>query len=262
MKRREVLKGLVALGALALLPGMRIFGNEGNTNLHFVALGSGGTNALAYIHQKEIEANYTCITGPHVLHLTPDVKHIFWETPPEYRILGIYDRTPLLLTQEMKAVFSGDETFVILAGLGASVGTGLIIDTLEFLLSQHKNYLAICSLPFKNEGWSKMEYANLKKTELERFKNALSFDHNQIITHRPDVPTQEWAKYKYAKLAKLTRVETESLSDDAIYVGHNGVISDPGFLPIRERFKIGNEVFYSIFKSHFPNALNIHNSIG
>lgn len=253
MKRREVLKGLAALGALALLPTQRVLGNRTNTNLHFVALGSGGTNAIAYIHTKGVKANYTCITGPHVSHLTPDVKHIFWETPTEYRILGIYDRTPLSLTKKMKAVFNDDETFVILAGLGSSVGTGLIIDALKFLQSKQKNYLAICSLPFKNEGWSKTEYANLKKAELESLKNVLFFDHSQIITHRPDVPTEEWAKYKYAKLAKLTRVETEKLSDYAFYADRNGPIPDPGLLPIRERFKIGDEVYYSIFKQHFPH---------
>ena len=254
MKRREVLKGLSALGELALLPNIGLLGNRTNTNLHFVGLGSGGTNAMAYIYQKGVKAKYTCITGSYVSHLTSDVKHIFWETPPEYRILGIYDRTPLSLTQEMKAIFSGDETFVILAGLGSSIGTGLIIDTLEFLQSQQKIYLAICSLPFKTEGRSKNEYANLKKAELERFNNVLFFDHNQIMTHRPDVPIEEWAKSKYAKLANLTRAETERLSDDGFYADHNGPIPDPGLLPIRERFEKGDELFYTIFKQHFPNA--------
>lgn len=262
MKRREVLKGLAALGALALMPNIRAFENRTNPNLHFIGLGSGGTNAMAYIHQKGIEAKYSCITGPHVSHLTSKVKHIFWETPPEYRILGIYDRKPLSLTPEMKAIFSGDETFIIIAGLGSSVGTGLIIDTLKFLQSKQKNYLAICSLPFKYEGWSKTEYANLKKAEFESLKNVLFFDHNQIITHRPDVPTEEWAKYKYAKLAKLTRVETETLSDYAFYADRNGHIPDSGLLSIRERFEIGDELFYSIFKQHFPQVLNIYNSIG
>lgn len=262
MKRREVLKGLTALGALALLPNMRTLGNRTNTNLHFVALGNGGTNAMSYIQTKSVKANYTCITGSNVSYLTPDVNHIFWETPKELRINGVYYRTPLSLTREMKAVFYGDETFVILAGLGSSVGTGLIIDTLEFLQFKQKNYLAICSLPFKNEGRAKNEYANQKKAELESFKNVLFLDQNQIITHRPDVPTEEWAKYKYAKLAKLTEVETERLSDDAFYHDHNGRIPDPGLLSIRERFEIGDEVFYSIFKSHFSRELNIYNSIG
>jgi len=262
MKRREVLKGLAALGALTLLPNIELLGNRTNTNLHFVALGRGGTNAMEFIHKKGIEASYTCITGPHVSHLTPDVNHIFWETPPEYRILGIYDQQPLSLTKEMAAIFSGDETFVILAGLGSSVGTGLIIDTLEFLQSQQKNYLAICSLPFKCEGWSKAEYANLKKAELANFKNVQFFDHNQIITHRPEVPVEQWAKYKYAKLAKLTKVETERLSDDGFYADRNGHIPDPGLLSIRQRFEIGDEVFYSIFRRHFPRILNIVNLIG
>ena len=262
MKRREILKGLAAIGTLTLMPNIVAFGNRANFNIHFIGLGSGGTNALTYIHQKGIDAKYSCITGLHVSHLTPDVKHIFWETPPEYRILGIYDRKPLSLTKEMKAVLSSDETFVILAGLGSSVGTGLIIDTLKFLQSKQKNYLAICSMPFKNEGRSKNEYANQKKAELESFKNVLFFDHNQIITHHPEVPVEEWAKYKYAKLANLTIAETERLSDDGFYADRNGHIPDTGRLSIRERFKIGDELFYTIFKQYFPQVLNIYNSIG
>ena len=245
---------MAVLGAFALLPNIRALGNQANANLHFVGLGHGGTNALAHIHQKGIDAKYSCITGSHVSHLTPDVKHIFWQTPPEYRILGVYYMSPLSLTPEMKAIFSGDDTFVILAGLGSSVGTGLIHNTLKYLQSQQKNYLAICSLPFKTEGRSKEEYANLKRVELECFKNILFFDHNQIITHHPDVPIEEWAKTKYAKLANLTRAESESLSDDAFYADHNGHIVDPGILSIRERFKIGDELYYSIFKQHFPHT--------
>jgi len=182
MKRREVIKGLAAIGALALLPKTGVLGNQPKPNLHFVGLGHGGTNALAHIHQKGIEAKYSCITGPHVSHLTPDVKHIFWKTPPEYRILGKYYLTPLSLTNEMKAVFSENETFIILTGLGSSVGTGFINDTLKFLQVEQKNYLAICSLPFKEEGRSKMKYANLKKAELESLSNNVIYcDHNSII---------------------------------------------------------------------------------
>ena len=251
MKRRDLIKGLATLGAMALLPNIGALGNRANPKLHFIGLGSGGTNALAYIHQKGIEAKYTCITGPYVSHLTPDVKHIFWETPPEYRILGIYDRMPLSLTENMKAVFSGDETFVILAGLGSSVGTGLIHETLKYLQAKQKNYLAICSLPFTCEGRSKKEYANQKNAEIESFRNVQFFDQNHIPTHHPNVPIEEWAKSKYAKLANLTRAELERLSDDGFYCDHNGLIPDPGLLSIRERFRYGDEMFYSIFKRHF-----------
>lgn len=254
MKRREIIKGLAAMGALSLLPGFRVFGNKAKLNLHFVALGSGGTNAMAYIHQKGIEANYTCITGPHVSHLTPDVKHVFWETPLQYRILGIYDRHPFSLNPKMKTIFSGDETFIIMAGLGSSVGTGLIVDTLKFLQSKRKNYLAICSLPFKEEGRSKNEYANLKKAELETFKNVQFFDHKQIITHHPDIPIEEWAKSKYAKLANFTKAEFEKLSDSGFYADHDGIIPDPGRLTTKEKFRKGDELFYSIFKRNFPQT--------
>jgi cell division GTPase FtsZ len=191
MKRGEVIKGLTALGILTLIPVVSFSGKEENFNLHFVALGNGGTNAMAYIHQKGIKANYTCITGQHLPQLETEFNHIFWETPSEYRILGENYMMPLSLTLKMKVIFSGDETFIILTGLGSSVGTGFIKSLLDFLNAEKKNYLAICSLPFKNEGWSKLEYANQKKTEIVGFANVLFLDHQAIEEEFALIPIKE-----------------------------------------------------------------------
>ena len=59
MKRREVIKGFAALGVMALLPGILVEGNHSNTQLHFVGLGQGGTNAMVHIYGKGIKAKYS-----------------------------------------------------------------------------------------------------------------------------------------------------------------------------------------------------------
>ena len=167
MKRRELLKGLGAMGALALLPGILAIGNQIGKKLHFVGLGQGGTNAMLYIHEKGIEANYSCITGPYVAHLKPGMEHLFFETPQDYRIGGIHYKKPLGITSEMKAIFSEDHRYIILTGLGASVGTGLISSVLDFLNTEQKNYHAICCLPSLNMGRAKRIYAEERKRKLK-----------------------------------------------------------------------------------------------
>lgn len=181
MKRRELIKGLGALGALALLPGNFVAGIHSNAQLHFVGLGQGGTNAMVHIYEKGIVAKYSCITGPHISHLKPEMEHLFFQNHPDYRIMGIFYKVPLDLTSEMKAIFKENHRYVILTGLGSSVGTGLIRSLLDFMNSEGKDYIAICSLPFKNEGWSKREYAEQKKTEIEALTNVTFFDLQTIF---------------------------------------------------------------------------------
>lgn len=204
MKRREVIKGLASLGAMAFLPDITAFGKQAKSNLHFVGLGQGGTNAMVHICEKGIKAKYSCITGPYVSHLKPEMEHLFFRNHPDYRINGIFYKKPLDLTLEMKTIFKENHRYVILTGLGSSVGTGLIRSLLDFLGAEKKNYLAICSLPFKNEGRSKLEYANQKKAEIDGYANVLFFDHHTIE-------------------------------------------EKCGLLPIKERFKKGNELFYKLF---------------
>jgi len=180
MERRKLLKRLGVLGAMAFIPGILAVGNHSKKKLHFVGLGQGGTNAMVYIHEKGIEAKYSCITGPYVEHLKPGMKHLFFETPMDYLIGGSHYKKPLAITSEMKSIFSEDHRYIVLTGLGASVGTGLISSVLNYLSSEHKNYHAICCLPSLNMGGSKRTYAEEKKAEIEDRENVLFFDQQTI----------------------------------------------------------------------------------
>lgn len=191
MKRGEAIKWLAAIGSFAIFPGIRKLENSLKRNLYFVALGSGGTNAMAFIYKQGIKANYSCITGSYMSHLTPDIKHIFWKTPSKYCVLGENYMTPLSLTNEMKSVFSGNETFVILAGLGGSVGTGFIFDALKFLRENQKKYVAICTLPMQCEGKSRNQYARLKKQEICKMRNVHFIDIEHLLQQFPEMKTTE-----------------------------------------------------------------------
>lgn len=192
MKRRELIKGLGALGAaMVITPRILTAGNPTNVPLHFVGLGQGGTNAMVHIYKKGIVAKYSCITGPYVSHLKPEMEYLFFETPQDYRINGIHYKIPLDLTPEMKALFSENHRYIILTGLGSSVGTGLISSLIDFMITERKSYFAICSLPPKNEGRSKREYAEQKKAEIEGLTNVAFFDQHAIREEFGPLPVKE-----------------------------------------------------------------------
>lgn len=138
-------------------------GNQIKNRPHFVGLGHGGTNIMVHIHEKGIAAKYSCITGSYVSHLKTGMEHIFFETSPDYRVNGIHYKKQIALTPEMKAVFSADDNYYILTGLGASLGTGLISNLIAYLQEEHKHYTVFCSLLSLNEGRSKREYAVQKQ---------------------------------------------------------------------------------------------------
>jgi len=196
MKRRELIKGLAAFGALAVLPNMKISGSRKNDKFHFIGLGSGGTNIARHFQQKGIVGDYTCITwfpaivapvqwapdqfDPYPFVLYDGFNHIEYEYPRHIRQSNELGKQPIPLTSEMKRVLSDDRIYIVIVGLGAYSGTSLISDTLEFLESNNKRYLAICTLPFKNEGRSRNEYAKEKMMDLQKY-NVCFFDNNKIL---------------------------------------------------------------------------------
>src|SRR5665648_630346 len=101
--------------------------------------------------------------------MTSDINYIYYEYPRHIRQSNELGKQPIPLTNEMKRILSDDRIYVVIVGLGAYSGTSLISDTLEFLESNNKRYLAICTLPFKNEGRNRNEYAIRKRTDLRKY---------------------------------------------------------------------------------------------
>lgn len=184
MERRLMIKVFLGLGAMAFMPSIRTAEKQVNNRLHFVGLGSAGTTAMVQCKKAGFNCSYSCITGPYVSHLIGDMEHHFFVPTQDMRRSLYYNENfdeRITLTPEMKSVFISKDIYIIFIGLGSCTGTGLISSVLEMLLSENKNYVAICSLPFVNEGRVRNEYAKKKKSELEKLKNVFFFDHNQIL---------------------------------------------------------------------------------
>lgn len=182
MKRRELIKGLAGITALALLPNMKVLGCRRNDKLHFIGLGTGGTNVAWRIRQKGIEADYSCFNWfPSFIEPYKGFHHIDYEYPREFRQSNELGRKRIPLTNEMKTSLSKDGFYVVFVGLGAFTGTSLITDVVEFLEARNANYLSVCSLPFSNEGRTRNEYARSKMTELIKYKRVKFFDNEEIL---------------------------------------------------------------------------------
>lgn len=179
MKRRELIKGLAAFGTLALMPNISALG-RGGPNLHFIGLGFAGRNVITHIYQKGIEAEYSFMCYKPHPEMTSDINYIYYEYPRHHRQSNELGKQPMPLTTEMKRILSDDRIYIVIVGLGAYTGTSLISDTLEFLESNNKRYLAICTLPFKNEGRSRNKYALEKMMDLQKY-NVRFFDNNVIL---------------------------------------------------------------------------------
>ncbi len=194
MERRIMIKGLLAVGATAFLQGFRTEGSEGNKRFHYVGLGSAGTTALIQCKRAGFKGSYSGITGPYVSYLTKDIQHCFFVPAQEMRRSLYYSKNfdnRITLTPEMRSVFSGNDIYLIFTGLGSCTGTGLISGVLEMLAEEEKNYVAICSMPFINEGRVRNEYALRKKAELEKIRNIFFFDHNRINEKYGNLPVRE-----------------------------------------------------------------------
>lgn len=198
MKRRELIKGLGVLTLSSFIPVISMTNLPTRKKFHFVGLGAAGTNIARHIQQKGIVGEYSCMTwfpsivepipfDPNPFEPYPFVKykginHIDYEYPLELRKSNELGRKRMPLTKEMKSILSQDCIYVVFVGLGAFTGTSLISDVVEFLEFRNTNYLAICSLPFRNEGKWRNEYADMKKEELSVFRNVRFFDNELIKT--------------------------------------------------------------------------------
>jgi len=181
MKRRELIKGLAAFGALAILPNLKVSGSRKNDKFHFIGLGTGGTNVAWRFMQKGIYGNYICMNWfPSFVEPYKGFHHIDYEYPREFRQSNELGRKRIPLTNEMKTSLSKEGFYVVLVGLGAYTGTSLISEVIEFLEARKANYLAICTLPFKNEGKSRNEYAREKMMDIQKY-NVRFFDNNKIL---------------------------------------------------------------------------------
>jgi len=182
MNRREALKVLASLGAIALLPSGIYPESFKTKELHFVGLGGGGCNALENIRSNGVRAKYTCVTNPARPHLPIDVEFIRFATPACFdkkergslSSVNLDDHT--VLGFQIKKVFSEDSFYILLAALGGYTGTKLTREVAEHLIVNNKRFMIICSTPFKFEGKMNISLAEKVKDQLKPLPNFLCFE--------------------------------------------------------------------------------------
>lgn len=165
--RREALKRLAAIGALAVLPSAAVWSMPSGRAAHFVGLGGAGFSLLAYFHDKLPNARYTWLDAE------------MPEQVPDYMNF-VFAGTSDNLSVAVKSLFTGNEKFVLMAGLGGETGTRLI-EELSFWLHQHqKDFAAICNLPFTFQGRIVRERAMQAEARLSSLPNFHCFDLDEI----------------------------------------------------------------------------------
>ncbi|HYK74892.1 MAG TPA: hypothetical protein VEV44_17500, partial [Pseudoneobacillus sp.] len=194
MNRRELIKGLTAIGALSILPSSILFGQAQDKPLHFIGIGDAGRKVLKHIHQKKIPAKYTCIACscwhlpwynssvlPEDIHVI-QLSHIGSSYESEDTSYGqltfieSYLQTPMKVSTEVTDLFKDDNRYILLAGLGGFTGT-FLAEKLTLMLDENKkDFLTICSLPFSFEGKKRSTWANKVRQNLRSIPNVKYFD--------------------------------------------------------------------------------------
>jgi hypothetical protein len=121
------------------------------STLHFIGMGSSGSNLINALYLKGIQASYTVIlNSEREHHETCQVVH--------YRLPGNrYYKNPnwpakqLKLTKKITSLFTQDQTYLFLLGLGGT-GTVLLHTLIPWLLERKIRFKVLCSFPSHWEG--------------------------------------------------------------------------------------------------------------
>jgi len=77
----------------------------------------------------------------------------------------------LIIPQKILDLFTKNENYILLSGLGGYTGTFMMQQLTEMLYQQKKSFLSICTSPFTFEGKEKNEYALHTIQKLQHIRN-------------------------------------------------------------------------------------------
>jgi hypothetical protein len=137
--RRDALKRLAAIGALAFVPSVALWSSPAEQTTHIVGLGGAGLQLLPYFQKRLPDARFTCIDTE-----LPDTK------PENMEFITVNLASNLYET--IQANFGSNDHYVLLAGLGGTTGTHLAEQLSSWLHRNQQSFMTICSLPFTFQG--------------------------------------------------------------------------------------------------------------
>lgn len=164
MERRQVIKRLTGLAALAFLPKQHIHAMQQKKPIHIVGLGSAGTRVMELCYNSGLGDVYSAITNSSECELEGvQVIHYKHELSVRERVLQEINHpeaiVPFALPDETLNIFTADHRYVLLAGLGGYTGTHMSKEIIPLLQRQGKDFKAIFSLPFVFQGKNVVEFA-------------------------------------------------------------------------------------------------------
>ena len=182
--------------------------------IHFVGLGGAGCNVLETFYRRGIKARYTCITDPERKHLPKDIHSIHYCSPKDEAMRGtLADMSvPLVLPENVKAVFSENHKYVLLAGLGSYTGTYMVEELNIWLKENNKDFMSICSIPFRFEGDLRTKHAERLKNKLQSLPNFKYFELDILMEKFGEKSFPKGLKIAADEMYKLFKYEIEKQS--------------------------------------------------
>jgi cell division GTPase FtsZ len=216
ISRREVLKGLAALGALTILPKILVSPLIETTSIHFIGLGGAGSNQVEFFFNKGIKGKFTCISNPVRMNLPKEINFIHFVPPGEryfsngveiHRISDMHQ--PIIIPDAALNIFESNDVFVLLSGLGGYTGTFMTEELTLILNNRKKSFQTISSFPFNFEGQNRKLFA---ENTIKKLKGINNFQYYEL----------ERIKMKFGN---LTMKEVFGKANDQLFEIYNGKAS-------------------------------------
>jgi len=150
---------------------------------HFIGMGGGGTNAVKFLWSNWVRGRYTVVNTHENKDIPDGINLIPFHSPKNIKFTGkkedIYVpdlENPLKLQEKLTWLNREDCRLVLLAGLGGYTGTKMAEALSGMLHKQQKDFLTICSMPFRFEGRSRLANAQEAMNRMKTIPNCHFFE--------------------------------------------------------------------------------------
>jgi cell division GTPase FtsZ len=165
--------------------------------IHFIGLGSFGSNALEIIYNKGVKAKYTYICYPKRKHLPADIDFIYFIPPGKIESDEMIERfkrpdmnVELVVPDEILALFNEDHRFILLSGVGGYTGTFMTEKLTKFLIENNKDFFVICRLPLSWE-FQKKPYAEEIRLKFQGLSNFRIFESDLLFKNYGNIKLKD-----------------------------------------------------------------------
>ena len=165
---------------------------------HVIGLGYGGARAAIYAWQQWVRGGFTVVSDPQNAEV-PDGIHLIRFRSPRIRVysgrMGEFSLPdmdePLHLPEELNQVLSEEGRFILLAALGGYTGTKMAEALSLRLQSEQKDFVVLCSLPFRFEGRTRNRIAREALERMKTIPDCHSFALDSLRTANPGMLLSE-----------------------------------------------------------------------